>query len=39
MYIVFVNWKLAKNANLNLFSLFGMTTQKHPLYSSARVSS
>ena len=30
--------KLSENTNLNLFSPFGITTENHPLYSSARVS-
>ena len=38
MYIVLVNWKLAKNTTMDpVLLLFGITTKNHHLYSCARI--
>ena len=38
MYIVLQHWKLAENANMNLFFLLVLESKNHHLYSYARVS-
>ena len=37
MYIEMVDWKPAIKATLDLYTLFGITTKKHKLFSFARV--